>query len=780
VNAAGKCPRIVTGSLSRRFVQRASGPTLVLSAIAGLHACGGSPAPEPTPAEPPARVAALPADLVVLIDNSRSIRDEAQKTLVRETTQILADLADEDDRIAVVTFGDGGRVLVSRTIAGDQDRLAFKQAIRPSLDFAEGWSDIRAGLRAVADGRDALFRPAGQSKRVAVVFSDGRLEAPPATGTPDRALAEMDALLANDLKDIEIYAIVLAQPGSLSGKPVPGLGSLTGDGLMETRIARVADRYYRAESLDELLDITLLILKKAKGISSLGESRGTDLVTDDTVEAVSFIVRKRSSAGDALARSDQIQLKAPGPSPEGRTITAASTADAPAASVYWTGDYSSFDLLIVRRPQAGRWRVALADGREPSVLTRVVTPIELVVDVRPVYYLNEWASVSAWLFDRAAGVPVAAGATGDAFRLQLRAVAAGEDFSPDAPVAGLTFDATSAQYRAVLPRDLPDPLGRTEGQVALQVVAHRREPPGSERMNEWFVRVSPAVTAAIARPFVSWTPLPPQWLRVPLWGRVLPGCRPGPAWPAAALLRHLPCGLPRSGAVLEATIPRARDLREQPYAPVFSTDALPAMVAVVERFDAGRGHWQPAGDTRTLARVSEAAGHVYRGTLAPLQPGEYRYRYVLEGNVDRPWSAERALRLESGWFPARVRSLWPDLLAVLLLASYGLCRLRAGRVRLTGSVTLVQSSTRAEVRGVTTFDGNDLSPDARAALGRAGFTLRTRTWPCFRKQVLLHVEGARGRLDGRSIGAGATVVLKPRPQTLELDAVTLRIDVRAR
>jgi len=717
---------------------------------------------------------------VLVIDNSRSIREDAQKALVRETTQLLADLADVGDRVAVVTFGESSRMLVSTTFRTDGDRTAFKEAVRQSLDFTENWSDIRAGVRLVAEGRDTFFRPEGQSKRVVVVLSDGRLEPPKSAGTPAQALAEIDGLFRDALKGVDTYAIALAQPGTESAREVPGLGALTGQQLMETRIARASGRYFQAESLDELLDITLLILKKAKGINSLGENRGVELMLDDTVRAASFIVRKRSSLGEELTGTAQIRLRAPGPSAEGTTLTATDTAGAPAASVYWSSDYATFDLIVVRQPRQGRWRIALADGRAPSVLTRVVTPVELAFDARPVYYLNEAAHVSAWLVNNDTGTVIASEKKEELFRVQMRVIPADGGFSPDSPAVGLDFDAASGQYHGAMPAAVPEQLRETAGRIKVQFVAHRRSAPGSEKTDEWFVRLSPEVTVDLAKPFTSWAQMPRYWLRVPLWGRVMAGCEPPPAWPLQGLWRNLPCGLPRRGGTLEATLPAASRLKGQLQAPVFGMDALPDITAEVETFDAGSGRWQAAGGARHLTRASESEAHVYRGSLEPVTAAEYRYRYVLEGNADRAWSAERALRIQSEWFATRARSIWPELLGLLLVAAFIACRLAGRRVRLAGKVTVLKPYASIPLTGKMTFDSSEFPAQVNQAMRGGGFTLGVRTRLCLSAHVLLRVERGQATLDGGPVGAGQAVVLKHRLQTLVLNGVQVQLDVRAR
>ncbi|MEZ4602523.1 MAG: hypothetical protein R2861_03680 [Desulfobacterales bacterium] len=63
---------------------------------------------------------------------------------------LLADLAEQSDRISVITFGKKARLAATVLIIADKDRIEFKQQLK-ELNFSENYSDIRAGIRLLAN-----------------------------------------------------------------------------------------------------------------------------------------------------------------------------------------------------------------------------------------------------------------------------------------------------------------------------------------------------------------------------------------------------------------------------------------------------------------------------------------------------------------------------------------------------------------------------------------------------------------------------------------------------
>ena len=83
------------------------------------------------------------ASLTFVIDTSGSMEREGRLELVKDALRILVDQLGRDDTVAIVTFGDDGRVLLEPTRATDRNRiLGVIDELRPG-----GSTNLEAGLR---------------------------------------------------------------------------------------------------------------------------------------------------------------------------------------------------------------------------------------------------------------------------------------------------------------------------------------------------------------------------------------------------------------------------------------------------------------------------------------------------------------------------------------------------------------------------------------------------------------------------------------------------------
>lgn len=556
-----------------------------------LGACSKPPAVEERPVETaqPSAPAVRTTEFVVLIDNSKSIRPPEQ-VIIREATMLLADLADVGDRLSVIAFGDGARLVTSVPVQGDADRRAFKDAIRQQVGFSENLSDIRAGLRLLAEQRDRLF-PTPGAIHAAILFSDGRLE------TRDRRIPEAFQQLRDDLKgplaEVDLYAVVLGD--TTSRQPIPGLTPpLTGLDLMAQHVARAPAYFYHARQIEQLPEVAVAILNKTKGISSLGEESGTAFRIDGTVRAMTLIVRKRppnAPAGSTLPASQEIQLNPP--------------ESAPPDSIYRNSDYQHFDLFVVRQPQPGLWRVTRSDGGPVSVLSKIVSPIALQVQARPGYYLNEAGLLRAWLWDE--GKPgIAAGED----QLQAHVANPGE-LAASQRYLPMPRD-PQGQYLLPVPAALRDPAGAElqPGRVEVEIVAQRPADP-------WFLRRSPPFTLELQEPLI-------EWLQ-----------------PDAVVKRLFSAKTLTFGGVLIG--PR--------YVAV-GFEVPPELNVAVERFDAKTGQFVPYFGSQEKP-VAENDTLAFRLAKAFDKNGRFRYGYRLTGHtatgpvtIQSPWYS---LRIDFFW-----------------------------------------------------------------------------------------------------------------------------------
>lgn len=677
----------------------------ILLAAAGCWLPGCGSRKETAAPRAPVSAGPLPADLVLCIDNSSSIQPREQ-VLIRELVMLLADLADVNDRLSVVTFGDGARVAVSMRIASDSDREAFKREVRSRVDFREKLSDIRAGLATVASQAGAVFRT-GQAKHTVAVLSDGKLE--PSGDTVEVALEELRRTLSSAvLARADVFAIALGE----DERPVPGLPS-GGIGLMRDYVARVADRFFQASSLDGLLPIVVQVANRASGTGMIAESGAAGFRIDNSVEALTLVVRKRSVGGAVLFKSGDLRL-AP---PLGEPLGVHNFASSAAGAVRWNTEYEYFDLIQVRKPAEGLWRVALAGGGVPQVSARITTPVELECEIPARVFANEAAPLRAWIYQRWEKAVMR-----EPFDVQAQISA---DPRGAALFVPLHRDESSGRYSLELPRELPPVLPGGTGRIRLQVIARRWKIAGRQ-MDDWFLRVSPEQTIEVVLPFVTWTDPPPGITRIPLLARNL-----------------------RFGALVD---------RRAPGYPAF--DAPPLLRFRLERFDGKSGGWTERENRVAMPAVR--GGSIAFEWASPVRDaGAYRYRYELEGTTRTGLvtvrSPSRVVQVRTGW----------EYLAGVLLALLGILTVGLSRAaRLNGQAVQEEPDedyAADAIRAVKQYSSESLNALSGGGLGTSHAFRLTPRRLLFWKHVRLEMVRGQAVLEpgGTQVAPGKPCRLKP-------------------
>ncbi len=682
---------------------------LGLLCLMAVSACSEQPLPAggPLTGTPPpsAEAPRQHAEFAVLIDNSKSIKPSEQ-VIIREATMLLADLADPGDRIAVITFGDGARTVVSKQLRSDPDRDAFKTAVRNGVDFRENFSDIRAGIRHLAQEKAQLL-PSPDAIRAAVLFTDGKLE--PKDRQTRNAFDQIQADLHGPLAGLPVYAVVLGDTSSR--EPIPGLTELTGLALMSNHLASRPEHFYHARSLEELPDIAVTILNDTKGISSLGEQSGADFRVDSTVGLMNLIVRKRAPgpAGDAeLPTSAQIALVPP---PDSAGAVNQPPPASEGQAVYRNTNYQNFDLFVVRHPHPGIWRVTRTDGKEAHVLSKIVSAVTLGKQVPEQLYVNEAAPLTAWIYDEAKKTRVDGG-----YQLQARVAEAGSLQSSERFIT-LKRDEESGRYSAVLPQDLFSALGRAPGpgRFEIQIIARNDGDP-------WFLRRSAPLPLKLLEPLVVWRELPRLVQRVPLTTHEV---------------------------ILGGSVDKAAYQSLGFQAPA-------ALQVTVEKFDPKTGQY-----SRVLEQ--EVRGVDADGRLDYLLSGnftdyaDYRYAYAFSGPLQsgpfRIQSQPGYFRVGFDWRLATIAAL--TALVLLELLSVFTAKLR-GRIQvektgLNPADTTQIVAPRREWRSASVPDID---------FGRGSFEVKPRRHLFLYKRLCVTVNGTDATLNNTPLANGRTACLK--------------------
>ena len=658
-----------------------------------------------------------PASFIICIDNSRSIRGQEQ-IVIRETTMLLADLAEIGDRVSVVTFGKGARLVASSLIKSDQDRIAFKKQVQKGVNFKENFSDIRAGVRTLAKDPQSPLQHDDFTPYI-IIFSDGKLE--PADKKTKAAFKELIDLRQNELADINFYTVVLGNTycNDVILKKVEGK-DLNGKLLMRNFLATSDDHFFHAQTLDQLLNIAVDILNKTKGISAIGEkAQANQFRIDDSVETMTLIVRKRSMDGKSQVKSSEILLNQPQAAtpPENQ-------------SVYRSSAYRYFDLFVVRNPVEGIWSVTLADGNQPEVFSKIVTPLELKIDAKSRYYSNESALFRTWVFDQKTSQIV----KDQNFQIKAHLAEAGQ-LDTSNVYADFHVDAETGQHYLEVPAEIIKltQLADKPDRLSVEVIA-RRFKGASTELDPWFIRRSPVFTLHIVEPFFEWSLQKNRYLKLPFKNESL-----------------------EFGVKLDTIHPQN---------PGF--EVPPGLNFSLDRYDEESNAFASI-DQKTIQGEAEQDGIIYReiNPLNSIATGSYRYRYQLKGVIKRGGP----FLITSPRYHFAVQSYsydsWQFWLAASLLGLFFLCLI---------------NSKIAKMQGTLTTDGVSQIINAKRYSSEPTyqnrFELRAKRFCFFRSGIVLTVTQGSVVVDtSRQVTQGQKIRLAQRlPHTIYHDEAGKRVE----
>jgi hypothetical protein len=369
--------------------------------VIGLAACQPQTTEVPLRPPPVPETKRLPLDYVLMIDNSGSIKGE-ERSFAREAIKLFVGLAEAGDKVTVVAFDEQARLLANQVIQKPEDRSRVQTDTEKGLTFAGKFTDISQPFLLVSDHRSEIFRGQGYSP-VVILITDGKLE-PKKPRSVSAAYGDILAVLKDKFAGVPFYTI------GLGDKEIHEkfYGELNGLLFLRDQLAApTGGRFFHARTINQLIEIYLNILRITTGASDI-EGKFIYRV-DESTERISAIVIKKTTARTVCATADMV-IEAPG----GRRITfsdhqtQAAGKDA-GTTIRWDNSCAYYDLIVIEQPAVGLWRIDLADGKTPEVISLVKTRINLRHKVEKSYWLNEQKIVLAWLYDdrkdSVAGVP---------------------------------------------------------------------------------------------------------------------------------------------------------------------------------------------------------------------------------------------------------------------------------------------------------------------------------------------------------------------------------------
>ena len=652
---------------------------IVFSAMFFITGCHQESRPIEKPNIPKTKVEAQkPANFIICIDNSRSIRGQEQ-VVIRETTMLLADLAEIGDRISVVTFGREATMIATETIQANSDRIAFKTQVQENVHFDENFSDIRAGLQFVAKNPASQLKADTFTPHI-IILSDGKLE--PADKKTLTAFNELIALRENELASINLYTVVLGDNYSddiilnnVEGAPLNGLR------LMKEYLASSKSHFFHAHRLDELLNIAVNILNQTKGSSAIGEeAESNQFRIDDTVEIMTLIVRKQSMDGKWKIKSSDIELSPPGTTPLKKNQT-----------IYHSQDYQYFDLYVVRNPSPGIWSIKTPEGLQPEVLSKIMTPIELQVNAENQYYKNESKFIRAqifnkWIFNKKTTEAV----KNQQYQIKAHLAKAGNLASSNIYV-DFHIDTNTGQGYLKAPSELLTGAGVTKppALLSMEVIARRFE-QGTESLDPWFIRRSGQMTIRVIDPFFKWLQVKDRHLKYPFIGKGI-----------------------TLGAELKSTHTSYPEF-EMP----------PRLKIHLDHYKTDDAVYKSYYDDILSARADK--NQILFQDLHPLsdmETGNYRYRYEIEGML----KDGGPVSIKSPEYYFTVESLIAKIWWMVMIALF--------------IVIFIISSLMAKLQGTLTTDGQPQIINARFYESNAGyqnrFKLKAKRIGFFKPSIIL-------------------------------------------
>ncbi|TKA91243.1 VWA domain-containing protein [Guyparkeria sp. SB14A] len=286
-------------------------------------------------------------ELHVLIDVSGSMKKTDPENLREPALRLLGDLVPEESRVRLDLFGNRITSVLPASEATPETKRAMRQAAA-HVRSDEPFTDIPAAL-------DAANGDWGEkTTRNVILLSDGKVDISPDEAVNDRATTRLQEEVIPALidADVQVHTVALSEAA---------------DQAILTEIAeRTGGLALSARSNEDLQRVFLALFE------ATAPRTGVPLVenrfrVDDSISELTLVVFRADDADPT-----RIQI------PDGGEIdfeTAGALAD-------WRWDDSAGrDLITVRNPPAGSWRILAAE--DPDNRALVITDLKLAMPGLP-------------------------------------------------------------------------------------------------------------------------------------------------------------------------------------------------------------------------------------------------------------------------------------------------------------------------------------------------------------------------------------------------------------
>ena len=286
-------------------------------------------------------------ELHVLIDVSGSMKNTDPENLREPALRLLGDLVPEESRVRIDLFGNRITPILPASRATPETKRAMRQAAA-RVRSDEPFTDIPAALEAANTnwGEDTA--------RNIILLSDGKVDISPDAAVNDRATARLRDEVIPALIDAEVQVHTVA------------LSEAADQGILTEIAERSGGLALSARSNEDLQRVFLALFE------ATAPRTGVPLVDnrfriDDSISELTLVVFRADDA-------DPTRIQIPGGG-EIDVDTASALAD-------WRWDDSAGrDLITVRNPPAGSWRILAAE--DPDNRALVITDLKLAMPGLP-------------------------------------------------------------------------------------------------------------------------------------------------------------------------------------------------------------------------------------------------------------------------------------------------------------------------------------------------------------------------------------------------------------
>ncbi len=292
-------------------------------------------------------------DTRILIDISGSMKKNDPDNQRRSALRLLAELLPEGSKAGVWTFGQYVNMQVKHGLVNN----AWKRTARAgatSIHSRGMFTNIESALRTAGAG---LREPKQPTDRHLILLTDGMVDISKNAKENDASRARIQTKLVPWLQERSIKVHTVALSARADHELLSRLARSTGGRYIDTKLA------------DDLKRIFFRLFEAAVAPDTV-PLKENEFQVDEQIKEMTVLVFHPPDAPETRLVG-----------PRGKTFD---KKNAPAKDVSWVAE-KDFDLITLREPDAGQWKILAATDPDNRVM--VVSDLTLEVKPLPVYSL---------------------------------------------------------------------------------------------------------------------------------------------------------------------------------------------------------------------------------------------------------------------------------------------------------------------------------------------------------------------------------------------------------